>query len=291
MLLLSLEYGISESQPPRTDGGYAVCSSVIRSLSPESDSLAAEFVLALSSSFPHITPTHPSCGGSISPSIHTADRKACGTKMTTSGGTRAARAATSRKVKQDLVNLLFGKEFRRSGPEGHRKLDYSIYSYDDLRKAYLQKLHLLHPDKQRSSSFKENYQTHRKEFQRLQDVWSQYDEMAKSMMKVAGGDGESANFTMFGVGCSFSDNEAERALRNDITDQACRGWFSSGLLAEHDNQPVQDGPDASAMFKRKATPLVDDSLFVDATNDVESDDREASPREPSRPRTLIPGVK
>jgi hypothetical protein len=32
--------------------------------------------------------------------------------------------------------------------------------------------------------------------------------MAKSMRKVASGDGAADNFTMFGVGCSFSDNDA-----------------------------------------------------------------------------------
>ena len=217
--------------------------------------------------------------------------------MTTSGGTRAARAATSRKVKQELVNLLFGKEYRKGGPEAHRKLDYSIYSYDELRMAYLKQLHLLHPDKQRSNEVVKNVQADREEFQRLQDVWSEYDDMAKSMMKVAGGDGESANFTMFGVGCSFSDNEAERSLRNDITDQACRGWFSSGLLAENDHQSTQQSASAGLTFERTKTPLVDDSLFVDATDDGESDcntkndTSTASTRKPSRPRTLIPGVK
>lgn len=211
--------------------------------------------------------------------------------MTTTGGTRAARAATSRKVKQELVNLLFGKEYRKSSPEGHRKLDYSIYSYDDLRKAYLQKLHLLHPDKQRNK-VSENDQADRQEFQQLHDIWSQYDEMAKSMMKVAGGDGESANFTMFGVGCSFSDSETERALRNDITDQACRGWFSSGLLAENASQGELDETNATNNPASFSISLVDDSLFVDATNSEDKDVNEtSSPRKSSKPRTLIPGMK
>ena len=37
---------------------------------------------------------------------------------------------------------------------------------------------------------------------------------------------------MFGVGCSFDDSPEERDLRNDIMDQACRGWFSSGAIEE-----------------------------------------------------------
>ena len=57
-----------------------------------------------------------------------------------SGGTRAARAATSRQVKQELVRLLFGKKYSRTGPEGHKKLDSGAYSYAELKSAYLEKL-------------------------------------------------------------------------------------------------------------------------------------------------------
>ena len=57
-----------------------------------------------------------------------------------SGGTRAARAATSRQVKQELVRLLFGKKYSRTGPEGHKKLDSAAYSYAELKSAYLEKL-------------------------------------------------------------------------------------------------------------------------------------------------------
>jgi len=54
---------------------------------------------------------------------------------------------------------------------------------------------------------------------------------------------------MFGVGCSFDDSPTERDLRNDIMDQACRGWFSSGSIAHRltsidtgaDNIPENDG--------------------------------------------------
>jgi hypothetical protein len=189
--------------------------------------------------------------------------------MSTSGGTRAAMAATSRKLKQELVNMLFGKEYRKTGPDGHRLLDYSIYSYRDLRKAYLEKLQVLHPDKQRSIVSQQQLddtaaKEMKQEFQRLQDVWAQYDEMARSMMKVKEGNGEEANFTMFGVGCSFSDNETERALRNEITDQACRGWFSSGLLGETNNTQKASGDKNSA--SRGDISLVCDSLFVETTS-------------------------
>jgi hypothetical protein len=169
-----------------------------------------------------------------------------------------------------------------------------MYSYDDLKKAYLQKLHVLHPDKKRIISSSETMTpTDRKEFQELQDVWSQYDEMAKSMKKVAGGDGAAANFTMFGVGCSFSDNDAERALRKDITDQACRGWFSSGLLAEnHHDQGRSSEEGATTTFKLTTTSLVDDSLFVESTDENDKKDDNASLRRKNLPRpTLIAGMK
>jgi hypothetical protein len=212
--------------------------------------------------------------------------------MTTFGGTRAARAATSRQVKQKLVNMLFGKEFRKSGPDGHRQLDYSIYKYEDLKKAYLERLHVLHPDKQRNMSSSENARSSeevkRQEFHQLQEVWTQYDEMAKSMMKVTGGDGEAANFTLFGVGCSFSDNDAEKALRNDITDQACRGWFSSGLLAD---QSQQDDKEQPPSLYSTTSSLMDDSLFVEAAEEPKerSDKSNGTTRRSSR-RTLIPGM-
>jgi len=229
--------------------------------------------------------------------------------MSTSGGTRAATAATSRKVKQELVNMLFGKKYKKTGPEGHRLLDYSIYSYNDLRKAYLERLQVIHPDKHRHASTASSNQMEapatttnedpKKEFQKLQEVWAKYDEMAKSMMKVSGGDGEAANFTLFGVGCSFSDNDFERQLRSEITDQACRGWFSSGLLAE--NSQDNSGTTQGGAFPKR-TSLVDDSLFVEESkvsgestaktgwNDLATTTRSTSTTTSSR-KTLIPGFK
>lgn len=227
--------------------------------------------------------------------------------MSTSGGARAARAATSKRVKQELVNFLFKEQYKQTGPEKHRLLDYSIYSYNDLRKAYLERLQVIHPDKQRnvssstssydnnnqndqSENNKNNNNNSKTEFQKLQDLWSKYDEMAKSMIKVAGGDGEAANFTLFGVGCSFSDNEQERALRHEITDQACRGWFSSGLLGENDDESTgQSNNKKGDMFtKQHHTSLVDDSLFVETTS---RDDKAQTNKSARAMSTLIPGWK
>ena len=44
--------------------------------------------------------------------------------------------------------------------------------------------------------------------------------------------GVQENFTLFGVGCSFSDNNDEKYKRSKIMDQACKGWFASGELSE-----------------------------------------------------------
>jgi hypothetical protein len=163
---------------------------------------------------------------------------------------------------------MFGSENSRKGPESHRLLDSSIYSYNDLRKAYLERIQMLHPDKQRTTNdctvvvpndnrrsandvnSSVNNRTISKDsskFMELQSAWNQYEGFAKMMKKVGKGaadrnDGGSsrnnnsnavdANFTMFGVGCSFADNEQERTVRTQIMDQASRGWFSAGALPD-----------------------------------------------------------
>eukprot|EP00532_Pseudo-nitzschia_australis_P004910 CAMPEP_0168193374 /NCGR_PEP_ID=MMETSP0139_2-20121125/18573_1 /TAXON_ID=44445 /ORGANISM="Pseudo-nitzschia australis, Strain 10249 10 AB" /LENGTH=247 /DNA_ID=CAMNT_0008116727 /DNA_START=261 /DNA_END=1004 /DNA_ORIENTATION=+ len=245
-----------------------------------------------------------------------------------STGARAAAASTSRDVKQKLVNLLFREKYSRTGPEGHKRLDFSIYSYKDLRKAYLNRLQIIHPDKINSNCIdddsddkrcqykiqifqkndgqihsKENF---KKEFQELQSIWNRYEELSKNMMKVQG-DGVAANFTKFGVGCSFSDSEEERALRNEITDQACRGWFSSGLVssgitAENDDDgnnadEITSGSSQSSKgIFSKQKPLIDETMFVqvescDANNVLDASNLTRE-RDSSRRyrRTLIPGI-
>lgn len=216
------------------------------------------------------------------------------------GNTRGAMAATSRNVKQKLVDLLFREQYGKTGPEGHRRLDFSIYSYEDMRKAYLERLQVIHPDKlQHASTNNDHHHNHsanhrealKNEFQELQSTWDQYEELSRNMTKVQG-DGLAANFTKFGVGCSFSDSDEERALRSEITDQACRGWFSSGLLqAETDHRTIGSIP--------KEKPLVDESLFVSVAEepsvsgskhlDTRIDERRSSSHRRNR-RTLIPGI-
>lgn len=179
-------------------------------------------------------------------------------------GSRAATAAHSRRVKERLVKILYGKEYSRQGRNAHQKLDFASYTYDDLRQAYIQKVQLLHPDKFQSHEMTMNYeeesstlydsqkgewedveptswqsvqetirqQNHRNRYQAfvdLKEAWEEYEKIAKVMKKGSGREIQS-NFTMFGVGCSFSDNPYEQQRRAEIMDQACRGWFSAGQL-------------------------------------------------------------
>jgi hypothetical protein len=99
-------------------------------------------------------------------------------------------------------------------------------------------------------------------FVELQDAWACYEKVAK-MMNVAKDGKQEANFTMFGVGCSFSDSPQERALRSEITDQACRGWFSSGEIAHTSadtTAAIKD--DAKEGIAETTVSLVDDDLFM-----------------------------
>merc|ERR1719223_1677148 len=100
------------------------------------------------------------------------------------------------------------------------------------------------------------------------------------------------DFTMFGVGCSFSDSPEERDLRNEIMDQACRGWFSSGALPPAGNrldarQELALHCDASRGIQnaidKPSLKLTDDDMFV-------SDDQSAK-KDGSKKKFLVPNVK
>lgn len=172
--------------------------------------------------------------------------------------TRAASAASSRKAKQELVRLLFGPKYYRRGPEAHRMLDHSIYTHADLKSAYLARIQELHPDKRRNETQFSSASDRDAEFISLQEAWSNYETFAKALTKVSNGSRE-ADFTLFGVGCSFSDNDAERERRNEITDQACRGWFAAGQIG------VGDHDSSFETGQRKdgdTTSLLDDDMFM-----------------------------
>jgi len=115
-------------------------------------------------------------------------------------------------------------------------------------------------------------------FVELQEAWANYESAAKLLKRAGDGGSADANFTMFGVGCSFADSEEERKIRDAITDQACRGWFRSGLLSsdvsDNDNnnnnnntsddsisQKTKDLEISSMLESLRTIPLIDDSLF------------------------------
>ena len=178
-----------------------------------------------------------------------------------SGSTRAAAASNSQRIKQRLVKILFSEQYSNQGRDSHRKLNFASYSYEELRKAYLQKVQILHPDKiefkkkhvhkfqlptamkcedaEGTSSWRKVEETIKKQASRdlhekfvdLKEAWDQYEKVGKLMKSRSDRDIQN-NFTMFGVGCSFSDNPDEQRRRAEIMDQASRGWFSAGRIAE-----------------------------------------------------------
>lgn len=208
-----------------------------------------------------------------------------------SSRSRAFRAASSQQLKKEVVRLLFGPKYSRQGPDGHRKLDPSIYSFADLKKAYLGRIQEIHPDKIKGDK-NNDADALKLSFQELQEAWKKYEELAKLMKAPGNGEAE-ANFTMFGVGCSFSDTEEERILREEFTEQACRGWLSSALLSETSERNLAG---KVLSWKIRETSLLDDALFTDVTKSVDDDNNITSKTEEkrtsrkTRPKTLIPGI-
>ena len=175
--------------------------------------------------------------------------------------TRAAAAANSSRIKQRLVRILFGKELSKQGRDAHRKLDHAAYSYDDLRKAFLKNIQLLHPDKSNSNEHflsgtdndsglvpaddsggwrdveyameRHKLKDSHEAFCDLKEAWDDYENIMRHSKKRDANDSKNqTNFTMFGVGCSFSDSPDEQRKRAEIMDQACRGWFTAGQIGE-----------------------------------------------------------
>ena len=90
----------------------------------------------------------------------------------------------------------------------------------------------------------------------LQEAWANYESAANLLKRVGGGSSD-ANFTIFGVGCSFADSEEERKIQDAITEQACRGWFRSASSTT----TKEDLESTSMIESRWNIPLIDDSLF------------------------------
>jgi hypothetical protein len=210
---------------------------------------------------------------------------------TMSTSSRAASAATSRKAKDAIVKLLFGEKYRGKGREAHRMLDSTIYTYSELKRAYRERLQEIHPDKLKHSvvsgsdiTSDEIKRIHTR-FVELQIAWANYEHVAKMLERV--GNASEANFTMFGVGCSFSDSPEERARREEITDQACRGWFSSGALAEESTDTLGMGNSTSSIAQVR---LVDDDMFVENQEPVLSPSSLSDATKRPKP-SLVPGFR
>lgn len=210
--------------------------------------------------------------------------------------TRVSSLANSSRAKQRLVQLLFSSKYSRQGKDAHKKLvDYHSYSYMELKAAYLNQLQVLHPDKVVGKHQSAQTQSKQKSLQQLQhqdkypqqntqqqqqknafhelrEAWDSYNEYTKMLRKVGKSypnsmhEGTSRcgiqeNFTMFGVGCSFADTELERHRRAEIMDQACRGWFSAGLLEEECNDRVNSVVKEEKSIQKNEVSLLDEDLF------------------------------
>lgn len=172
--------------------------------------------------------------------------------------TRTITGLSSRSAKAEVVRLLFGSKYAEKGPPAHRMLDPTIYSYDDLKKNYLERLQAIHPDKFKHTPNEQRDSLNNEmklRFVELQNAWTKYEKVARMMKKV--GNGEAANFIRFGVGCSFSDTPQERAQREEIMDQAGRGWFSAGALSET--------TELNAAYVPPHIALMDKDWFTDVT--------------------------
>ncbi|GKY95371.1 hypothetical protein MPSEU_000498800 [Mayamaea pseudoterrestris] len=171
---------------------------------------------------------------------------------------RAASAITYWRAKQELYRLVFPTQTQVSLPQ---LSDSYKVSYKNLRAAYLQKLHELHPDK----AFV-NAKQAKALFVELRTAWETYERVCKPHRQSASSncdENDRSDFTMFGVGCSFSDNEREKQLRSEIMDQACRGWFSSGLIAEESEKCFSP----SSIKRPSLFTQLEDERVVAAAND------------------------
>lgn len=193
--------------------------------------------------------------------------------MSSSG--RAASASAARRAKQELERLLFPSR------------PLALNTYRALKKAYLARLHDLHPDKA------EDAETGKRQFVELQTAWMVYERMSRTYRQAsADRDGAEGDFTMFGVGCSFADNDQERKLRTEIMDQACRGWFSSGLLQESSAEPstADDRTPNSSLFTQ-----LEEELETGPDDNPKDEPSlrgtpTSSPQQPGR-KTLVHGLR
>ena len=132
------------------------------------------------------------------------------------------------------------------------------------------------------------------EFRELQEAWTNYDAVMKQSRKINNNYNNErntdSNFTMFGVGCSFSDNPQERQLRNEIMDQAGRGWFTAGSIPQQTITTNTITPNKQQQQQQisKQISLTDDELFIVIDHKVDSSSSSDKQQTlETRPKSLI----
>lgn len=103
-------------------------------------------------------------------------------------------------------------------------------SHFDVKRAYLSLAMRIHPDKVAPHE----YQRAHEQFADLQAAWDRYEtERPRNFRRRCKvGDDEDPLRQLFGVGCSWTDTEAERLERISVQEQAARGLtFRSRLTA------------------------------------------------------------
>ena len=175
---------------------------------------------------------------------------------------RVTSAIGSRRARENLVRLLFQKSKKdqidaHAGAIDHRRR----HSYSQLRAAYIELVHTIHPDKFAFYNDDEGKEECQRKFVELQSAWEEYHASVREVRRdrprnidrrsrMSGDNNdeknddafdddslnnvEDENFTMFGVGCSFADTPDERDRRDKIMEQASRGWFPSASLSFRD---------------------------------------------------------
>ena len=198
--------------------------------------------------------------------------------------------SVTHRAKQKLLRLLKDEKndkqiFTSSLKNNDNALPSSI-TYIKIRSKYLKRIQEIHPDKLSSNNDKQRHKKNvnyskdfiHKRFIELQSAWNEYEKLFKltesntkqktghNINEEEDGDGMD-NFTMFGVGCSFSDTPEERENRRRITDEACRGWFTSGLIPERsDSSSSFTSPSMSKSISRIS--LIDDDMFIEEQDSV-----------------------
>mmetsp|Transcript_26344 Transcript_26344/g.39909 ORF Transcript_26344/g.39909 Transcript_26344/m.39909 type:complete len:207 (-) Transcript_26344:77-697(-) len=202
--------------------------------------------------------------------------------------TRAASASLHRRNKQELVRLLFGGGNYENSLTASKLADAMKYTYSDLKKAYLDRVQVVHPDKLKNTEdSSEDRKAKHEHFVELKKAWDSYSILGKIMPK--NGNPTESNFTMFGVGCSFSDSPEERARREEITNQACRGWFSTGALEERASTSINSTEHSNSSDKIS---LCDDNLFVESNEECcRESDLSATSEKAVKPSLAVGGSR